>query len=88
MNSFSRYIECLRFKYGGKVTRVANWLIKLSTYRTRLCLKATGPIGVLVDNTVLSNATPHKTAWVPTGEKFWGNQMVKTEYSARISCEE
>lgn len=82
MNSFSSYIECLRFKYGP---RVANWLIDLSTYRTRLRLKATGPIGVLVDNTVLSNATTHETAWVSTGQKLWGNQMVKTGYSARIS---
>lgn len=81
MNYFSQYVEHLRFRYGP---RAANWLIHLSTYRARRDLKVTGPIGVLVDNTVLDHATTHETAWVSTGKKQWGDQTIQTGYAARI----
>jgi hypothetical protein len=81
MNIFSQYFEHLRYKYGP---RVVNRLIALSTCRAKRSLNATEPIGVLVDNTVLSHATTHETAWISTGQKLWGNQMVQTGYAARI----
>ncbi|WGO84367.1 hypothetical protein [Arsenophonus apicola] len=81
MINFSRYIEYLRFKYSP---RIASWLIYLSTYRAQFHLKANGPIGVLVDNTVLAHATTHKTAWVSMGQKLWGKHSIETGYLARI----
>jgi hypothetical protein len=82
MNRFSRYLEHLRFEYRP---RVSQRLADFSTYRARRFLKETGPIGVLVDNTVLGHATTHETAWISTGDKLWGPHTIKTGYAARIS---
>lgn len=82
MNCFSRYAEHLRFKYGP---RAARRLTDLSTYWARQFLKKTGPIGVLVDNTVLDHATTHETAWISTGPKQWVPHTIDTGYSARIA---
>ncbi len=81
MNRFSRYVEHLRYKY---TPRAANWFIDLSTYRARRDLKVTGPIDLLVDNTVLDHATTHETARIFMGEKQLGDQTIQTWYTARI----
>jgi hypothetical protein len=78
----SKYLERLRFRFGP---RVAEWLIDLSTSRAKLNLTSSEPIGILVDNTVLADATTHETAWISTGPTQWGNQFIDTGYSARIS---
>jgi hypothetical protein len=81
MNRFARHLEHLRFAYGPRLSRR---LADLSTYRARRFLKETGPIGVLVDNTVLGHATTHETAWISTGDQAWGPHTIKTGYAARI----
>jgi hypothetical protein len=73
--------ERLRFRY---FPRIVDWLIHLSTYQARLTLQKTGPITILVDNTVLGHGITHETAWVSTGTKKWGRLDVDTGYAARI----
>jgi hypothetical protein len=75
------YKENLRFKYAPKI---ANGLIRLSTFQAQLKLKAVGPISVLVDNSVLQHGIIHETAWVSTGIKKWGDVDISTGYAARI----
>jgi len=73
--------ERLRFKYGPQA---ATLLADISTYQARRALAASGPLAILVDNSVLGNAITHETAWVSTGTKKWGPHDVATGYSARI----
>lgn len=80
MKNLSRYIKNIKYQHS---TKIANWLVELSTYKAKRILKESEPIGVLVDNTVLSHATTHKTTWIHTGLKPWGDHNVKTGYLAR-----
>ncbi|ATG16709.1 hypothetical protein CO695_10525 [Providencia alcalifaciens] len=66
MKNLSRYIKNIKYQHS---TKIANWLVELSTYKAKRILKESEPIGVLVDNTVLSHATTHKTTWIHTGLK-------------------
>lgn len=73
--------ERLRFKY---LPRISNWLVRASTTRTRRRLKRSGPIEILIDNTVLAHAITHETAWISTGVQKWGTHDIDTGYAARI----
>lgn len=72
-----------RFVYRGMPT-VSRMLVTLSTFEARAKLKRTPGVRVLVDNTVLSHAITHETAWISTGAKQWGPHTIDTGYSARI----
>lgn len=64
--------------------RFANWLARLATYKPRHALKASGPLTLLVDNSVVGHAVTHETAWVSTGTSMWGGHPIETGYRARI----
>jgi hypothetical protein len=65
--------------------RLATWLARLATYQARQALKASGPLTLLVDNTVVGHAVTHETAWVSTGTSMWGGvHPIETGYRARI----
>jgi hypothetical protein len=76
-----RLREQLRFRY---VPRLANWLIRASTFKAKNKLRATGKIGLLLDNSVLAHGITHDTAWIPTGTVKWGPRNIDTGYAARI----
>lgn len=59
-------------------------IVSLLTFRARVRIRRTGPVSVLVDNTVLAHAVTHETAWVSTGTTEWGPNRVETGCSARI----
>jgi hypothetical protein len=76
------YKEHLRFKYGPKVV---NWLLNAATYEARASLKRSGPLSILVDNTVLGHGVTHESGWVSTGvKKLIGEQEIEAGYLARI----
>lgn len=75
-------IEHLRYRYAP---RIVDYVVKLSTSKAAARLRASGPLGVLVDNTVLDHAVTHETAWIPTGKAKWGATEIETGYSARIA---
>lgn len=81
MNRFQRKLEQLRFRYGP---RVAQWMIKVSTWQARKKLSKTEPIGILLDSNIFGYANTHKTAWVSTGPKQWCGQTIDTGYAARV----
>src|SRR5215216_1438969 len=56
-----------------------------ATVQARLALRKSGPLRLLVDDTVLGHAIIHETEWISTGTKLWGGQVpVETGYTARI----
>jgi hypothetical protein len=64
---------------------LARSLPPMATFQARLALRKTGPLRILVDNTVLGHAITHETGWISTGTKLWGGQVpVETGYTARI----
>lgn len=84
MNPIQRlraYREHLRFKYAP---RLAGWLVEKSTFRACAMLRRSGPLAILVDNTVLHHAVTHETTWVTTGTSNWGPHQIETGYAARI----
>lgn len=81
MNRFQRKLEQLRFHYGP---RIAQWMIKASTWRARKKLSKTEPIGILLDSNIFGHATTHKTTWISTGQKQWCGQTIDTGYAARV----
>jgi len=80
-SSFSHRLERLRFRWGP---RLANWLVRTSTLSARRQLKASNPLKILVDNSVLGHSITHETTWVSTGEKMWGSERIDTGYQARV----
>jgi len=57
----------------------------LATYTARRSLKVSGPLTILVDNTVLGHAVTHETAWISPGTQLWGGKHpIETCYSARV----
>ena len=73
--------ERLRFRF---LPRISNWLVRASTIHTKRRLKQSGPITILVDNTVLAHAVTHETAWISTGVQKWGTHDIDTGHAARI----
>lgn len=47
-------------------------------------MKRSGPLGILVDNTVLAHGVTHETAWISTGTQKWGLHDIDTGHAARI----
>ena len=68
-------IEHLRYRYAP---RIVDYVVKLSTSKAAARLRASGPLGVLVDNTVLDHAVTHETAWIPTGKAKGGAPEIET----------
>ncbi|TFU06431.1 hypothetical protein EUV02_05435 [Polymorphobacter arshaanensis] len=64
---------------------MAHWLVDLSTWRARRTLNRDNQLGILVDNTVLSHATTHETAWISTERAGSGSQTIDSGYAARIA---
>ena len=67
-----RLIDNLPYRYKAKF---ANWFLQLSTHRARSKLARSGPITVLIDNSVLGHGSTHETIevmqkinWPPGGE--------------------
>ena len=67
-----KWIDNLLHRYRAKFV---NWLLQLSTYRARSRLAVSGPITVLIDNSVLGYGRTHKTVtymqkinWPPGSE--------------------
>ena len=67
-----RLIDNLPYRYKAKFV---NWLLQLSTHRARSKLARSGPITVLIDNSVLGHGSTHETIevmqkinWPPGGE--------------------
>lgn len=82
MWKLGRVLTRFRFKHApGLVDR----MVRLSTMRAVAMLRKEGPIGVLVDNTILDHAVIHETARISTGREVWGNSDIETGYSARIN---
>lgn len=82
MKRLRAIIEHFRFKYAP---RIVDYIVKLSTRKARVKLCASGPLTVLVDNTVLDHAVTHETAWIVTGKAKFGATENDTGYSARIA---
>lgn len=82
MKRLRAIIEHLRFRYAPRIT---DYVVKLSTNKAAAKLRASGPLSLLVDNTVLDHAVTHETAWISTGKKNWGATEIETGYSARIA---
>jgi hypothetical protein len=79
---WSAWKEQAKFKY---VPRVANWLLDLATKNARSSLAKSGPISILLDNTVLYHGVTHETVWVSTGTKKWGGvHEFESGYAARV----
>lgn len=76
-----RFLSAFRYNY---LPSLVGLIVDLSAWRARRMLRGKVPLGVLVDNTVLGSATTHETAWISTGQKLWGDQLVDTGYAARI----
>lgn len=84
MNIHQRWraaVDRFRFTYGPSA---ANLIVSFSSLPARLRIFRAGPISILVDNTVLSHAITHETAWVSTGKSRWGPHEIDTGYAARI----
>lgn len=67
-----RWIDNLPYRYKEKLVY---WLLQLSTHRARSRLAGSGPVTVLIDNSVLGHGRTHetvvhmqKTNWPPGGE--------------------
>jgi hypothetical protein len=63
---------------------LAHALVHLATLPARFGPLRSEAKALLVDNTVLSHAITHETAWVSTGTSKWGRHDIETGYSARI----
>jgi hypothetical protein len=75
-------MEHLRYRYGSPLSQ---FLADVSTLNARYKLRGSGPLSILIDNTVLAHAITHETAWISTGPQKWGNEVIDTGYAARIS---
>ena len=67
-----RWMDKLPYRYKAKLV---NWLLQLSTHRARIRLAGSGPVAVLIDNSVLGHGRTHETVvhmqkinWPPGGE--------------------
>ena len=67
-----RWIDNLSYRYKAKLV---NWLLQLSTHRARSRLAGSGPVTVLIDNSVLGHGRTHETVtymqkitWPPGSE--------------------
>jgi len=59
-------------------------LVSLSTVPARMQLRRTGPLKILIDNSVLGHSITHESGWISTGVKKWGHLDIETGYAARI----
>lgn len=76
-----RAIQRARYRF---MPKIAEWTVRNSTAVARRMMKVDRPLLVLLDNTVLAHGLTHRTAWVSTGRKKWGNHQVDTGYAARM----
>jgi hypothetical protein len=74
-------VDRLQFMYGPTTAKA---IISLSSLPARLRIFRTGPLSILVDNSVLFHAVTHETAWLSTGKSKWGSHDIDTGYTARI----
>lgn len=71
----------LKLEFGNKLMRFA---LRASTAKARRKLRSSGPLRILLDNSVRGHAVTHETMWISTGTATWGNQTVDNGYAARV----
>jgi hypothetical protein len=64
--------------------KILERLVPTSTLIAQRRLRTAAPVKVLLDNSVRAHGVTHKSAWIDTGKKKWGDVDIDTGYLARV----